>query len=55
MCGWPGSDLGSIKRLSFVKWDGEERLDTMSQWCYYCLLKNILAVIYVNKQVSETD
>ena len=27
-----------LKRVSFVKWDGEERLDTMSQWCASVLL-----------------
>ena len=55
-----------LEGLSFVKWDGEERFDTMPQWCASVLLlagkqgknninNSILAVIYVNKQVSETD
>ena len=38
-CSWPGSGLGSIKRtILFVKWDGEERFDAMSQWCASVLL-----------------
>ena len=27
-----------LKGVDFVKWDGEERLDTMSQWCTSVLL-----------------
>ena len=44
-----------IRRIEIKLHHLESQVDRISEYIYKKYIKSILAVIYVNKQVSETD